>query len=196
MTAIFECPTAIARELQEHELPLLQALFDANPSYFLAVNGQPAPATLAHEEFDELPPPHLGFSRRWFMGLFDRQGELLGVVVVVADLGAVGVWHLALFLVATSRHGSGLAHEVLKALLDWAHGAGACWMRLGVVKGNVRAERFWARNGFLPVRLREGVDTGGRLNDVQVCVRPLEPDAGLAAYLELVPRDRPGSTLP
>lgn len=58
-----------------------------------------------------------------------------------------------------------------------------------------RAERFWAANVFAEVRVREAVDTGGRLHDVRVLVKPLA-SGGLATYLGLVPRDRPGSALP
>ena len=159
-------------------------------------NGRGPSPTLAREEFDESPPPHLGFSRRWFLGLFDRQDALVGVAVVVSDLGAAGVWHIALYLVATPLHGSGLAREMLHSLLRWAREAGGRWMRLGVVKGNLRAERFWAREGFVPLRVREGVDTGGRLNDVQVRMKPLLDGDLVEHYLERVPRDRPDSTLP
>ena len=56
--------------------------------------------------------------------------------------------------------------------------------------------------GYAEVRVRENIDTGGRLNTLRVMVKPL-PAAGnehlahyLARYLALVPRDQPGSALP
>nr|MCU0814782.1 GNAT family acetyltransferase [Burkholderiaceae bacterium] len=85
--------------------------------------------------------------------------------------------------------------ELYAALEGWTAREGARWLRLGVVAGNVRAERFWAARGFAEVRVREGVDTGRRLNDVRVLVKPLAGDDA-ATYLGLVPRDRPDSTLP
>jgi hypothetical protein len=63
------------------------------------------------------------------------------------------------------------------------------------VRGNARAERFWEGRGFRETRVRRGVDTGGRVNDVRVMVKALG-DGLLAAYLDLVPRDRPDSPLP
>jgi len=63
-------------------------------------------------------------------------------------------------------------------------------MRLGVVVGNTRAERFWSRCGFLPVRLREGYVIGRQTNVVAVLVKPLA-DRTLQDYLALVARDRP-----
>ena len=48
------------------------------------------------------------------------------------------------------------------------------------------------------VRVRENIDTGGRLNTLRVMVKPLAAagTSDLACYLASVPRDQPGSTLP
>ena len=184
-----------ARELAEADLPRLQAFYDTNPEYFVTVNGRPPAPGAARADFDDRPPPHLPSRRRWFAGLFERDGAMVGVTEVVADLCAEGVWHVGLFLVATRLHGSGAAQELYGALEGWMAREGARWLRLGVVAGNVRAERFWAARGYAEVRVRHGVDTGGLLNDVRVLVKPLA-DGDPAAYLDLVPRDRPGSTLP
>lgn len=184
-----------AQELGAHQVPLLQAFFDANPAYFQVVNGRPAEADEAQREFDEDPPAHLSWTRRWFMGLFDADGTLSGAAIVVSDLCAPGVWHLAFYVVATRLHGSGLAQETYDALERWVRDQGAVWMRLGVALSNGRARRFWQRQGFIDLRLRQGMDTGGRLNDVHICCKPLT-GAPIEDYLRLVPRDAPGSTLP
>ena len=183
------------RTLAAGQVPLLQALFDANPGYFQAVNGRPAAPDEAQLEFDELPPPHLPFRQRWVAGLFSDGGALLGTLVLVADLGAAGVWHIALLLIDQAHHGSGLAAQVMAGLQAWARGQGAQWLRLGVVVGNRRAQGFWLRQGFTVTRLRRGIDTGGRLNDLQVMVKPLAGGT-LADYLTLVPRDAPDADLP
>lgn len=192
---LFQTLGIVARELRADEVPLLQALFDANPEYFVAINGRRADADEAQREFDELPPPHLGFTRRWLTGLFDRTDVLQGVAIVVSDLSAPAVWHIALYLFATRLHGSGTAREVYAALEDWVTRSGAQWLRLGVVAGNARAERFWHDRGFREVRVRDGVDTGGRTNRVRVLAKPLGAK-GLDDYLALVARDRPDSPLP
>lgn len=191
---LFEAAGLSAHELREADLPALQALYDANPGYWLTINGQPPPPDLARLDFDERPPPHLAWSRRWFLGLFDG-ARLAGVADLVADLPAPGVWHLALLLIEDKRHGRGDAAAVLAALEALARAGGAAWLRLGVVAGNARAERFWVRHGFVATRVREGVDTGGRLNTLHVMVKPLDGGA-IDDYLTRVPRDRPGSPLP
>ena len=50
---------------------------------------------------------------------------------------------------------------------------GAKWLRLGVVAGNTRAERFWEKCGYREVRTREGVRMGERLNTLRVMMKPL-----------------------
>jgi GNAT superfamily N-acetyltransferase len=193
---IFGAAGCHARELHAADVPRLQVLFDANPEYFLAVNGRPPRPDEAQVEFDERPPPQLPFARQWLLGLHDdATDELVGVAIVAADLMAAGIWHVALFLVATRLHGRGVAQALYAALERWARREGAVWMRLGVVAGNARAEAFWARRGYREVRRREGVDTGGRINDVRVLVKPLR-EQGLEDYLARAPRDRPDSTLP
>ena len=210
-----------ARELPQAQLPLLQAYHDANPEYFLTINGRMPPPGFARQEFDERPPAHMPYSQRWFAGLWDmpavwevrevrearearevrneRQGRheheaLAGAIELLSDFMAPGVWHLGFFGVATRLHGSGAAPRVFDALCAWAEAQGAAWMRLGVVQGNARAERFWAHHGFVEVRLRHGVDTGGRLNTIRVMVRPLVRGR-VEDYLQLVVRDRPESPL-
>jgi len=128
-------------------------------------------------------------------GLFSDGGALLGTLVLVADLGAPGVWHIALLLVDQAQHGSGLAAQVLAGLQAWAGGQGARWLRLGVVVGNLRAQRFWLRQGFTVTPLRRGIDTGGRPNDMQVMMKLLAGGT-LADDLTLVPRDAPDADLP
>jgi GNAT superfamily N-acetyltransferase len=192
---LFQAAGHSVRQLQPSDVPALQALFDANPAYFQAVNGRPANPDEAQAEFEEVPPAHLPFAGHWEAGICDGQGQLVGTLVVLSDFCAPGVWHLGLFLLATRLHGSGLAASLHQALLAWARSQGAQWMRLSVIVGNARAERFWARQGYTEVRRRHGIDTGGRLNDARVMVIALG-DQGLDAYLARVPRDQPGSHLP
>lgn len=192
---LFQAAGHSVRQLLASDVPALQSLFDANPAYFQAVNGRPANPDEAQAEFDEVPPAHLPFAGHWKAGIYDGQGQLVGTLVVLSDFCAPGVWHLGLFLLATRLHGGGLAARLHQALLDWARAQGAQWMRLSVIVGNARAERFWARQGYTEVRRRLGIDTGGRLNDARVMVQALG-DQGLDAYLARVPRDQPGSDLP
>ena len=179
-----------AVELSADDLPALQAFFEANPLYFESVNGElPGPGT-AREVFDDAPPPEMSFSKKFLIGFQDADGQLVGMAEVVSNLLAFSVWHIGLFIVATSRHGTGDARAMHDALVHWFSLQGVQWVRLGVVEGNLRAERFWERCGYIETRKRHGLVMGQRTNTVRVMMMPLAGGT-VDEYLALVPRDRP-----
>lgn len=194
-TELFATPRFVVRILNAHDLAALQQLFDASPDYFMIVHGRRPRADEAQMEFAEMPPSTLPHGQRWFAGAFDTRGVLQGVLHFVSDLMASGVWHIALFFIATPLHGTGAARELYGALEAWMAAAGAHWIRLGVVAGNAKAERFWARMGYTQTRVRRGVDTGGKINDMRILVKALRGEP-LARYLQSVARDNPDSPLP
>jgi ADP-ribose pyrophosphatase YjhB (NUDIX family)/GNAT superfamily N-acetyltransferase len=185
-------PSLRVIRLDDAEVPLLQRFFDANPAYFVAVQGEPAQPNEAHEEVHGALPADFSYSEKLVIGYQQRDGELAAMATVVTDLLAAHVWHIGLFIVASARHGNGDARRLHDGLEQWARDHGAHWLRLGVVQGNVRAERFWAACGYTQVRLREGLVMGQRTNTVRVMLKPLAGDT-VDEYLAQVPRDRPAS---
>lgn len=173
----------------EHEATL-QRFFEANPEYYLFSNGEPAGPDEAHKEIHDDPPAKYTFARRWLVGWLDDAGEMAAMAHVVSDMLAPRVWHIGYFLVATSTYGTGLAQTLYASLERWMHGAGADWLRLGVIVGNMRAERFWAAQGYLETRVRHGLVYGRLTHSISVRVKPLEGGT-VDQYLERVPRDRP-----
>ena len=95
-----------------------------------------------------------------------------------------------LVVVATSRHGTGDAQALYRGLEAWAATNDAAWLRLGVVQGNARAERFWEVLGFVQSRIRGGVEMGRLTNTLRVMFKPLAGGTR-EDYLSLLPRDRP-----
>jgi GNAT superfamily N-acetyltransferase len=177
-------------ELVAGSEPLLQRFFDANPEYFLAIQGEPARPDEAHDEIHGELPVGWPFTKKWVIGYADGDGTLFAMANVVSDLLADGVWHIGTFIVATARHGTGDAQRLYRGIEDWAMANGARWLRLGVVQGNRRAERFWLSRGFVEARARDGVPFGRLTNTVRVMFKPLA-GGSREEYLLLVPRDRP-----
>ncbi len=190
LTSIFHTTEFSGRRLGEADLPGLQAFFEANPAYFLSVCGEPPAANEAHQEFDDRPPPEMPFDDAFLLGVFDHSGQWVAMASIVSNLLAPHVWHIGLFMVATPLHGSGVATRVITALEAWLSRQGAQWMRLGVVLGNTRAERFWEKCAFREVRRRSDVAIGQCIHTLRVMVKPL-CDQGLDDYLRVVARDRP-----
>lgn len=177
-------------ELGADSVPALQRFFEENPLYFESVNGQAPQPNEAHEEIFGPLPADWPYTKKWVIGFADAHGSLVAMANIVSDLLAPSVWHLGTFIVATSQHGSGMAQTLYRDLESWALSQGARWMRLGVVLGNARAERFWEREGFIQTRARSGVSMGQRTNTLRVMVKPLA-GGSMAQYLALVERDRP-----
>lgn len=179
-------------ELTADQAPLLQRFFDENPAYFLATSGEPAGPGEGLEEITSELPEDMSFTKKWVIGYVDANGTLLAMVNVITDLLARSIFHIGTFIVATRLHGSGVAQVLHRGIEEWSLANGAAWMRLGVVRGNERAERFWKSQGYIPVRERPNIEMGKRRVTVQNMVKPLR-DGTLEQYLSLAPRDRPVS---
>ncbi|WP_324187956.1 GNAT family N-acetyltransferase [Pseudomonas pisciculturae] len=177
-------------ELLDRDEVELQQFFERAPEYFIAVNGEPATPNEARDELLGQLPPGWQCRRLYWLGYRDAHGQLVAVVNIAADLLAVGVWHIGLLLVDSRLQGSGLAQQLHASLETWAAESGAQWLRLTVVIGNAKAERFWPKLGYVQVRTREGITMGRQVNRVSIQVKALS-GGQVEDYLGLVPRDRP-----
>jgi ribosomal protein S18 acetylase RimI-like enzyme len=74
--------------------------------------------------------------------------------------------------VLAESHGSGIATELMRATLEAATGTGAasCW--LGVNQENVRAAKFYTKNGFAVVGTKRFL-VGEQWHDDHVRLRSL-----------------------
>jgi len=177
-------------ELAAGSEPLLQAFFDANPEYFLTIQGERAAPNEAHEEIHGELPAGWPYTKKWVLGYVDASDSLIALANLVSDILAPGVWNVSTFIVATDRHGTGDAQRLYRSLEAWAQRGGAKWLRLGVVQGNTRAERFWQSVGYVQTRLRGGVQFGRQTRTLRVMYKPLAGGT-LEQYLSLIARDRP-----
>lgn len=177
-----------SRLLGAPDAPLLQRFMAENPAYFVAVHGALPTSSEALDELNSLPPATYSYGEKVLIGFQTEKGTLIAFANIVTDLFAPGVWLIATFYVATERHGSGDAKAYYLAIEQWAASHGAQWLRLGVVIGNTRAEKFWARAGFMDVIVRHGIAMGQRVNAMQVMVKSLR-SATLDDYRALVAQD-------
>ncbi|HEX2586370.1 MAG TPA: GNAT family N-acetyltransferase [Steroidobacteraceae bacterium] len=178
-----------ARELADEDIPALQQFYEENAAYFILANDMPARDDEAQREFDDLPPPEMPFNRRFLIGFY-KNSQLIGMATVLSDFLAAQVWQISFFIISTSLHGSGSARDMYGALEHWMECNGAQWIRLGVIIGNHRAERFWEKCGYVETRKRSGVIFGNRIHTLRVMAKPFNY-ATIDQYLTLVLRDRP-----
>ena len=179
-----------ARELSDQDIATLQDFFVANPEYFIAVNGAPPRTNEAFEELNDQVPAGMPYTRIFRLGFFDESDSLIGMASVVSDLVASSVWHIGLLVVATRLHGQGTAKKIYDGLESGMRNCGAMWIRLGVVEGNARSEKFWEKQGYVEARKRRGVEMGEKVNTLRAMVKSLRGGT-LEEYLARVQRDRP-----
>ncbi|WCM18307.1 GNAT family N-acetyltransferase [Paraburkholderia bryophila] len=187
---LFEAGGYRAIELVSCDIPIIQTFFENNPEYFLASEGCPPAINQAKEEFDSELPEGWAFTSKRAIGFVDSSKELAAFATFVSDLFVDGVWHIGLFILSTDKHGQAVARYLYQDLENWFKASGAKWLRLGVIAGNVRAERFWERNGYHEARRRHGIMMRNATHTVRVMIKPIG-EAGLSEYLSLVSRDRP-----
>jgi len=185
----FACGTFTAREVTPAQLPELQRFYEANPRYFVLADGAPPGPASARESLHGLPPMEWPFTRKLLVAFRSPEGAIVGVADVIADLFSKGVWHLGFFMVDDRLHGSGVPHALYAHLEAWMRAQGARWLRLGVVRGNGRAERFWEKVGYADVLERRDYPQGNKRHTLRVMAKPLA-GGSLDEYRALVPRDR------
>jgi len=183
------------RVLGQDDAAELQRFFDVNPEYFLSVDGEPPAPDAAANELVDVPPAGMRYREMLLLGVTRRGepgGALAAMATVVEGFISEHVSHIGLFIVATSLHGSGAAQEIYRKLERWMVDRGAAWVRLGVVAGNARAERFWERSGYVETRRRGPIEMGRKTNMLRVMVKALA-GGSVDEYLALVERDRPSA---
>ena len=134
--------------LTRDEEPQVEALLERCADYLDLVAGVEPSRKLARDLLTALPP---GKHRedKMLLGVFAEAGELVGLLDVVRNYPAPGVWFLGLLLLEPAQRGYGLGEKLYEAFERWAKALGAEEIRLSVAEQNEAAFRFWKRLGFL-----------------------------------------------
>ena len=114
--------------------------------------------------------------------LAEQDGIPLGYAMLVrgepqdADVRAALTLHptaeLSKIYVLPAAHGTGAATLLMEAALEWVASVGAAGAWLGVNQQNERAQRFYAKSGFVRVGTKRFL-VGGTYEDDYVLERPL-----------------------
>jgi ribosomal protein S18 acetylase RimI-like enzyme len=86
-----------------------------------------------------------------------------GIVAGKRDADAAEVVHLMAMWVHPASRGSGVADELVAAVVAWAAEEDAHVVRLEVMQDNERARRCYERNGFRPTGHEEARERDGVL---------------------------------
>jgi GNAT superfamily N-acetyltransferase len=173
----------------------LAAFCRDNPEYDVFLTGQvPQEAEWVADFLTDLPPSSFNWTHTHKLIARRHQDPdtVAAILDVSEDMIDKGVGHIGLFQVATTLHGTGLAHELYQGLEGWLASRGMDVLRLGVLDGNARGMAFWTQHGFLETRRRQGTAPNGKTHLSHVRYKPLKP-LTLEAYRLRMPRDDPNS---
>ena len=165
------------RTLQPADAELLQALYDQCADFTLLDEGEPVSATAAQDDLRAVPPGKSLEDKRVF-GIFDPQGEAVGVLDALQDYPEAAVWWVGLLMLAPSERGKGLGREAVLAFSEYACLRGAQAIMLGVVEENQPALQFWQKIGFSPLRKTEPRPFGKKMQAVYILRCQIVQQAG------------------
>jgi GNAT superfamily N-acetyltransferase len=104
--------------------------------------------------------------QRWFTGgavFVGEEGEQepIGLAAGWRDFQGEPVVWVASMWVRPSHRGTGVADELMRAVIEWAESERVPALKLMVLGGNIRASKLYERHGFYPtgttsVRERDG----------------------------------------
>lgn len=137
------------RRLADADKPALSAAFERDREYFDAINGRDIPL----EEICSHVPPGCDLKDKHTL-VFERGGQVAGMIDMVQDYPEPGVWYLGFLYVVEGFRG-GLGRHALRGLYAWAKAQGGHAIRLGVVEPNLRARHLYATEGFEFEAMRE-----------------------------------------
>ena len=152
--------------------PAVQAVFERCAAFNIVVEGRP-PGPNAASEFFGMAPDGWRSEEIDKLGVYDRDGRMIGLLESVSGYPEPGVTHLGLLMLEPNARGRGLGADLYRAYEEWAASRGAERIRLGVVADNEPGHRFWARTGFIETSRTEPQAMGEKIQTIRVMVRDL-----------------------
>lgn len=172
MTDAPQIPGHTVRAIADGDARELQALFDADPDYFVMAHDRPAAADEV-EQIRKALPPGKTQADKFLHLIIDARGHIAGLTDVIRGYPEPRTWYLGFLYLAESARGQGLGRRVLHALCPWVRAKGGTALRLGVVEENAHARHLYATEGFALQVIREPDPSVDRARRVLVLQRAL-----------------------
>ncbi len=160
------------RRLTLEDIGAIQGLFEKCLDYMLLVDGHAADPQAVAEEFQSVPPGK-SLEDKFVFGIFDRQGDLAGLLDTLRGFPEENTWWIDTLLLAPEARGQGLGRLIVQGFAETIQASGARALMLGVVEENRGAYRFWTRMGFAWVRQTGPQAFGNKTQTVSILRRDL-----------------------
>jgi len=163
------------RSLHLADADLLQALYDQCADFTLLVEGEPVSPTEAQADLQSVPPGK-SLADKFVFGIFNLQGEIVGVLDAVRDYPEEAAWWIGLLMLAPALRRQGLGQDAFCAFSEYVCIHGGRRIMLGVVEENQPALQFWQKMGFSLLRKTEPRLFGKKVQAVYILCQPASQD--------------------
>jgi len=153
------------------DMESIDELYNECEDYFLMVNGATHTKEDSEDIFTSLPPDK-EFKDKFVLGVFYKE-ELVGVIDLIKDYPVLNQWIIGLFLLKRKDRNKGLGKLIHNALIEIILEQNGKSLRVGVVKGNIKAIKFWGNLGYKKTKETD-VILGDKVHKVYVMVLELK----------------------
>ena len=167
---LFDIPDYRIEHLRQEHIRALQGLLEKCTDYSELVTGLPPDSSSAQTLLVD-HPEEKSLDDKYVIGVFNIEGELVGVLDVVRNYPVQHEWWLGLLLLDPQYRSKGLGRQVYYQFEQWVSRQGVQSIWLGVVEQNERACQFWRSMGFEPIERRQPIRMGNLENVVLVMKR-------------------------
>ena len=136
-----------ARNLTQADASGILALYSENTEYFKHCPPSPSLETVK-EDLVALPPAKEA-ADKYYIGIFEGN-SLVAVMDLIDRYPDRLTAFIGLLMVSKSCQGKGVGAYLVKALSQALGAEGYTRIRLGYIKTNLSAQRFWRKQGFQP----------------------------------------------
>jgi ribosomal protein S18 acetylase RimI-like enzyme len=160
------------RSLHPADAGTLQTFFERCNDFNLLVDGEDVSPTSGQDIFLEAPP---GFplDEKFMYGIYDRPGELVGLLEGMWGYPQAGICWIGLLLFSPGARGQGLGRRLMAGFEAYVRSQNFQAIMLGVVEENTRAYTFWQNLGFELVYTTEPQHFGKKWQKVFVMRKTL-----------------------
>lgn len=166
-------PGYTIRRLSPEDSWILQTLYDDCKDYMLLTKGDPASATAAIDEFDEVPEGKTK-DDKYLFGLYSNCEKLVGVIEAIRHYPDNDTWWIGLLMMKPEYRRLGLGTSFYYAFEKWISTRKALHISLLVIEANKPARKFWQDLGFQIIRKTGPKTFGKRTHNVLVLKKSID----------------------
>lgn len=121
------------------------ALCKGNAEYYRYMNSEPSAENI-RDDLAALPPGK-AMDDKFFIGFF-MENKLTAVMDLITGFPSADTAYIGLFMMDKDFKGIGMGGGIIQELLSFLKKVGFTCVRLGCIRENLTARKFWLKNGF------------------------------------------------